>query len=121
MHSFKDLAVWSRSMDLAIRCYEITSTFPKREVHGLASQIRRSAVSIPSNIAEGAGRGTGPEFNRFLRIAYGSACETETQLLVAGDLGMADQDEIRAVISELDEIRRMLYGLGNSVKSRRPV
>jgi len=82
MHNFKDLKVWQKSMDLAIDIYKATSLFPRDEKFGLVSQIKRCSVSIPSNIAEGSGRGSDKEFNHFLNISQGSAFELETQLII---------------------------------------
>lgn len=98
-------------MSLARSCYRLTSSFPQTEVYGLTSQIRRAAVSIPSNIAEGSGRGSQREFTRFLRIAYGSGCEVETQISIAHDLGFGDPELCRTVMTETEEIRRMLSAL----------
>lgn len=83
MNNYKELKVWQRSVELAVKIYELTKHFPKEEVYGLTSQIKRSAISIPSNIAEGAGRNTDKDFNNFLGISYASLCELETQLIIA--------------------------------------
>lgn len=109
MKSHRDLEVWKRSMDLVTVLYAVTSCWPKDEVYGLTSQVRRASVSIPSNIAEGAGRNGTAEFKRFLGIAQGSLAEVETQLEIARRIGFNGnfthyQDEIGA-------IRRMLSGL----------
>jgi len=90
LKSFKDLKVWRKSYEICLKLYEFTSTFPKEERFGLASQIRRAVVSIPSNIAEGYGRKTTADYIRMLYIAYGSICELETQILLSGDLGLID-------------------------------
>ncbi|NHZ71241.1 MAG: four helix bundle protein [Proteobacteria bacterium] len=111
MHNFKRLTVWKRSIDLAIRCYRQTETFPRTERYGLSSQIQRAAVSIASNIAEGSSRPSPREFARYLQIAYGSGCELETQLLVARSLVIGKPDELQSIMAEVEEIRRMLYGL----------
>jgi four helix bundle protein len=92
-------------------CYKETEEFPISERFGLSSQIRRSAVSIPSNIAEGCGRDSPKEFARFLRIAYGSGCELETQLLSAGRLGYGCTSAVVEIASEVDQVRRMIYAL----------
>ena len=92
-HTHQDLQVWKESMSLMTELYRLTATFPKEEQFGLASQIRRSAVSVPSNIAEGAGRGGPREFRQFLLIARGSLSELETQVLVPRNLGYAPDNE----------------------------
>src|SRR5690606_40019983 len=86
MHNFKELKVWQNAMSLTKAIYLITDQFPDKERFGLTSQIRRSAVSIPSNIAEGSGRGTDKDFVHFLHITFGSACELETQIILANEL-----------------------------------
>lgn len=83
---YKDLAVWQKSINFTVEIYKLTQTFPKEELYGLTSQIRRAAVSIPSNIAEGNERNSHKEFNQFLHIALGSAAELDTQLLIAKEL-----------------------------------
>lgn len=117
MHHFKNLQVWQRSMVLTRQCYELTHGFPKFERYGISAQIQRSAVSIPSNIAEGAGRGANKEFARFLRIAHGSACELETQLLLSRDMGYATDEKVKARTIETVEIRRMLFALSESARA----
>ncbi len=111
MHNFRKLAVWNRSIDVALRCYRETERFPTTETYGLNSQIRRSAVSIASNIAEGCSRPSKKEFARFLQIAYGSGSELETQLVIARRVGMGDEAELTDIIGEVEQIRRMLYTL----------
>lgn len=106
-------------MGIARLSYKLSDSLPADERYGLVDQIRRSAVSIPSNIAEGSGRDTPKEFARFLRIAYGSACELETQVLIARDT-RGDTEEIVPVIAgELEEIRRMMFALIQQLKSDR--
>ena len=97
-------------MDLVKEVYNATSDFPKTEVYGLTNQIRRSAVSIPSNIAEGSGRGTDKDFKKFLHTAYGSSCELETQLMIAIELELAKQSEIDHLFEKNTVIQKMLYG-----------
>lgn len=108
IHSYRDLQVWQKSTDLVVEIYRITKKFPKEELFGLTSQMRRCAVSIPSNIAEGRGRGTRKDFVQFLRIAYGSGSELETQLVLAQKLCLLTQNELQTANSLLDEIMRML-------------
>ena len=87
LKNFKELKVWEKSYQLSLSIYKITTEFPNDEKFGLTSQVRRAAVSIPSNIAEGYGRRTRADYIKFLHIAYGSCCELETQILLSGDLG----------------------------------
>ena len=107
----KDLDVWKKSMDFITRLYKVTTTFPRDEIYGLTNQMRRAAVSIPSNIAEGAARRSNKEYIQFLYIALGSAAELETQLLVAKNLNFLDDKTFDLLIKERDEIGRMLFGL----------
>ncbi len=115
--SHKDLEVWQRAMDLACELYAATAQFPKEEVYGLSLQIRRSAVSIPSNIAEGAARNSRKEFVQFLHVALGSVAELETQLLLAERIGFLTHG---GSLNTLDRVRRMLIALLRSLK-RTPV
>ncbi len=109
--SFRDLAVWKRAMQLTVCVYRLSQGFPREEVYGLTSQIRRSAVSIPSNIAEGQGRTNRGEFKQFLSIARGSSCEVQTQLEIAKELGFGDSRLIEEAESLSSEVRKMLFGL----------
>jgi four helix bundle protein len=111
VQSYRDLIVWQKSMDLVERVYRMTRVFPKEEMYGLSSQIRRAAVSIPSNIAEGQARKSTAEFLHFLSIAQGSRAEVETQTLIAQRLGYVTQAQIKEILSLLDEISRMLNTL----------
>lgn len=106
----KDLDVWKRSMDLTVRCHEITRSFPREELYGLTSQIRRAASSIPANIAEGAGRQGAKEFAHFLSIARGSCSELETHLILAKRLGYLDEKSCHEAMSTLVEVMRLLGG-----------
>lgn len=108
MTNYKDLIVWQKSMELARIIYRLTSRFPRDEIFGLTNQIRRAVVSIPSNIAEGFGRGSDREFIHFLRIAKGSAAEVETQILISEELRYVSPDSAHAALSLCDEIVRML-------------
>jgi len=108
MQNFRNLVVWRRSMDLATMCYKLTADFPPSEQYGLKSQLRRAAVSIPSNIAEGCGRGTPKDFARFLRISYASSCEVETQLEIATKVGFGDPSLLKHATLVVREIQRML-------------
>lgn len=109
----RDLAAWQEAMTLAKAIYKLTGAFPKEELYGLTSQMRRAAVSIPSNIAEGAGRGGQKEFRQFLMIARGSLSELETQLLLAQDLGFADT--ISEHLDSIQKLFRIIAGLTRSL------
>jgi four helix bundle protein len=109
MHNYKELIIWKRAIKLTVETYKVSNQFPSAEKFGLMSQVRRSSVSIPSNIAEGAGRRTDGEFVNFLGIAHGSICELETQLYVAYELGYLQDEKFMALTSELTEIQKMLY------------
>jgi four helix bundle protein len=111
----KDLEVWKKAMDLAAQVYSLTARFPKEELYGLTSQIRRSAVSIPSNIAEGAARHSRKGFIHFLHIASGSVAELETQLLLAARMGFISRDN---PLPQTEEVRKMLLGLLRSLKKK---
>jgi four helix bundle protein len=108
---FRDLQVWQRSMNLARTVYGVTNGFPRSELFGLTSQIRRAAVSVPSNIAEGRGRSTDKSFVVFLGQARGSLYELQTQIELARDLGFAAQDRANAILAEAAEIAAMIHGL----------
>jgi len=114
MHQYKKLKVWQKSMSLSLMVYDITKDFPKEEKYGLTQQIRRSAVSVPSNIAEGAGRISVKEFKYFLRVSYGSICELDTQLMIASKLGFINKEDYYLLIKQLNEIQKMTYSLSNS-------
>jgi four helix bundle protein len=106
MHQFKELTVWQKAVSLATDVYTYTKDFPPAEKFGLTSQIRRSVVSISSNIAEGAGRKSKKEFRRFLDIAYGSASELETQLIVAQNLDFIKADHYKILSEKINEFRK---------------
>jgi len=116
MHNFKKLNVWQKGRDLVKKIYLSTKKFPKEELYGLTSQIRRAAVSIPSNIAEGAGRNSEKEFSRFLDIANGSAFELETQIILSFDLEYITETEMNSILNLIEEIQKMIYGLKNKFK-----
>ena len=111
MKSHKDLIVWQKSMDHVAAIYVATKAFPKEELFGIASQMRRAAVSIPSNIAEGYGRLYDKETVKFLSNALGSASELETQLIISKDLGYLSIEDSQKPISQIEEIIRMLSAL----------
>lgn len=112
----KDLDVWKRSIDLVLKIYELSHKLPSDEKFGLISQIKRTSVSVPSNIAEGAGRSSTKEFIRFLDIANGSLSELETQLIIINRLGYFKTEEI--IEEEIKPIRKMLYRLTQSLKNK---
>jgi four helix bundle protein len=119
VRSYRDLIVWKKAMDLVTEVYRCTQRFPKQETYGLVSQVRRAAVSVPSNIAEGHARISTGEFRQFLGHASGSLVEIETQFEIAQRLGYIDCDECAELLRHTDEIGRMLTGLLRSLPSRR--
>ena len=118
VRSYRDLIAWQKAMDLAIAIYRVTEAFPAREQFGLTNQMRRASVSIPSNIAEGQGRGTTKDYVHFLHIARGSLQELETQLLLAQRLTFASESEVPSLLSLCDEVSRLVSGLMNSLVPR---
>jgi len=119
MKDFRQLKVWEKSHQLALSVYKATKEFPKEELYGLTSQIRRSSMSIPTNIAEGCGRNNDREFARFLQIAMGSASETEYQLILARDLEFLPTDSYVKLHSEVEEVKRMLASLLKTLRADR--
>ncbi len=118
MRPHERLKLWRRAIDFVVRLYGLTTSFPKEEKFGLTSQIRRAAVSVPANIAEGAGRFSDKEFLHFLSNAQGSASELSTELLIARELGYLSQRDYGEANDELDHIGRMIVGLSQKVKTR---
>ncbi len=118
LKNYKDLKVWQKSYELCLEIYRITAKFPKEERYGLTSQIRRSVVSIPSNIEEGYGRKTTLDYIRMLYISYGSVCELETQILLAGDLDLIEKGELGTLQKDIAEIERMLKALIKSLENK---
>ncbi|MFM2224646.1 MAG: hypothetical protein RJA07_848 [Bacteroidota bacterium] len=117
MHRYKDLKVWQKAMELAKEVYEITASFPKEEKYGLTSQINRSVVSVPSNIAEGAGRNSKNEFVHFLSIASGSLCELETQLILSVAFKYFENKKLEELSERIKELQNMIFKLQQSLKS----
>ncbi|MDD4374252.1 MAG: four helix bundle protein [Bacteroidales bacterium] len=115
MKTHHDLDVWNKSITFVTAIYKVTESFPKTEVYGLTNQIRRSAVSIPSNIAEGAGRTSLKEFAQFLSITLGSVAELETQLIVSNNLGFLTKENFDLLLKDLISIRKMTIGLKKSL------
>lgn len=116
--SFRDLLAWQKSVALAEAVYKATAALPAEERYGLMSQLRRAAVSIPSNIAEGHGRETTREFTRFISIARGSLAEVETQLEVVSRLGMLSAECLLPILDQCDELGRILRGLRKSLDNK---
>jgi four helix bundle protein len=114
-HNLNQLKVWKKSIDMVVDVYKVTASFPKAEIYGLTSQTRRSAVSVPSNIAEGAGRNTDGEFVQFLGISNGSSYELMTQLIVARELGLIESETVQPVLDKIDEIQKMTWSLKQSL------
>jgi four helix bundle protein len=115
LRSYQELVGWQKSMTLVADIYRCTQHFPKDEIYGLTSQIRRAAVSIPSNIAEGQGRLTSGEFKQFLGHARGSVFEVETQLLIAKDLSYLSDEAAQALLERVQEVGRIISGLLSSL------
>ncbi len=116
----KDLLVWKKSIDLVEQIYTFTKQFPKEELYGITNQMRRYAVSIPANIAEGSGRKNKAEFIQFLHIALGSASELETHLIISQRLGFLSSNSYDEIMNALNEIIKMICGLINSLNSLNP-
>ena len=119
MKDFKELRVWAKAHELTVLVYSLTRGFPKEEIYGLTSQVRRSAASVGANIAEGCGRHSGGEMVRFLQIARGSASETEYHLLLAKDLGFLHVADFRKAEQRVAEVQRMLTALVQKVQPLR--
>ncbi len=115
MNYFKELKVWQKAIELVTNTYLKTQSFPKEEIYGLTSQIGRCAVSIPSNIAEGCGRNTPKDFNKFLGISLGSAFEFETQLIISNNLNFINQEDFNFLESEIQHIQNMIIKLQKSL------
>ena len=119
MKNFRDLTVWQKAHDLTLASYRGTAPFPKQEMYGLTSQIRRCSASIAANIAEGCGKRSNSEFQRFLQIATGSASELEYHFFLAKDLGFLANEEYRQLEAAVTEVKKMLAGLIRKVESDR--
>ncbi len=116
-HNYKELRVWEESIELATEIHALTDRFPKTELFGLTSQLRRAVVSVSSNIAEGCGRGTNTDFARFLHHALGSLREIESQLTIAYRLQISDVRQTATITQRCDTIAKMLYGLIKKLKA----
>ncbi len=108
MRNFKELKIWQKGFMIAVDTFKLVSTFPKEEKCGISSQVTRSAVSIPSNIAEGSGRGSEKDYTRFIEISLGSSFELETQLLITDSINYGDKDLRRQILKDVDEKQKML-------------
>ena len=116
MRDFKKYDIWKLSHELTLEIYLISNTFPKEEIYGLTSQIRRSSSSIPTNISEGCGRDSDIEFNRFLTIALGSASETEYLIILANDLNYLEDNQAKILIEKVNIIKRKTHQLKQKLK-----
>lgn len=117
MKDFRTLQVWQKSHSLTTELYLATKSFPKEEIYGIASQLLRAVSSIPTNLAEGCGRGSDRDFSRFVQIALGSASETEYLILLCGELDYLDKITAEKHIESVNEIKKMLVGLIKTLKS----
>ena len=117
MSNFRNLLIWQKSMVLVTKIYTVTNNFPKEEVFGLTSQIKRSAISIPSNIAEGLGRESSKEFLRFLKISIGSLFELQTQLEIAKNIIYLDEETFNNLYEDTRELERMIVSFTNKIKT----
>jgi four helix bundle protein len=115
MNNYKELKVWQKAVDLTVEIYVITDKFPVKEIYTLVSQMRRCSSSIPSNIAEGAGRNSEKDFNHFLGIALGSSYELETQLIISNRLNYIEDSEFQDFSTKIFEIEKMINGLQKSL------
>ncbi|MGB3948701.1 MAG: four helix bundle protein [Bacteroidia bacterium] len=118
MHNLKELKIWNKAIDLTVEVYKATASFPKEEVYGLTSQIRRAAVSVPSNISEGAGRNSNKEFAHFLGIANGSSYELQTQLIISNKLNLISDEILQTMLKEIEEIQKMTYKFQNTLTNQ---
>ena len=109
MRDFRDLIIWQKSHSLTLKIYTMTKTFPKEELFGLVSQMRRAASSVPTNIAEGCGRNTNPDFKRFLIISAGSASELEYQFILSKDLELISESKFQEMEQDIIEIKKMIF------------
>jgi four helix bundle protein len=116
MLNFKNLKIWQKGFNIAVNTYKLTAMFPKEEKYAISSQMNRSAVSIPSNIAEGSSRSSIKDYSRFLEIALGSSFELETQLLIAEEVGFGNKETRDFLFKEIDEEQKMLLAFMNKIK-----
>ena len=117
--SYRDLLVWQQAMDLAVSCYKLSKKFPKEDMFGLTSQLRRSSASVAANIAEGHGRESSATFIQYLRISQGSLKETETHIILAGRLELGSKPDLQSVLASCDEIGKMLRSLIRAIQEKK--
>ncbi|MGC9523900.1 MAG: four helix bundle protein [Anaerolineae bacterium] len=115
---YRELIAWQKAMDLAVAVYKRTRSFPREEAYGLTAQLRRAAVSVPSNIAEGQGRHSTKEFIRFLGLAQGSLQEVETQIILAARLDYVTEAQETDLLDQCAEVARLLHGLTNALRRK---
>lgn len=115
-HNFKKLKIWQEAMNLNKEIFSITNSFPKSELYSLTSQINRSAISVPSNIAEGSSRSSNKDFNRFLEIALGSLFELQTQIILSNYKNFINQNQCSKMELKIEELQKMISGLQKSIK-----
>jgi four helix bundle protein len=118
MHNFKELKVWQRAVDFAVKIYSVTKSYPGEEKFALISQMRRAGVSIPSNIAEGCVKTSGKSFVNSLEISLGESFELETQMIISERIGILETDVAREMERDLTEIQRMIMGLKTSIEAK---
>ncbi len=116
MRNFKQLKVWQKGFDIAVKSFQLVAGFPKEEKYGISSQLTRSAVSIPSNIAEGSSRVSDKDYNRFLEISLGSSFEMETQMLIASVINYSNAVLRDSILKDIDEEQKMLMSFMNTLK-----
>lgn len=116
MHNFKELKVWQKSVDLAVKVYRVTKDYPSEEKFGLVSQMRRAGVSVPSNIAEGCAKTSSKSFSNSLEISLGESFELETQMIISQRVGVLNSKVASDLESDLSEVQRMIVGLNASLK-----
>ena len=117
MHNFKNIIAWQKARDLVKEVYLLLKKFPREELYDLVSQIRRAVISIPSNIAEGSGRGTNKEFSGFLDIAIASSYELETRLILSFDLNYISEGELNTISEKTSEVQKLIYGFQKTLKT----
>ncbi len=118
MHNFKDLKVWQKAVDFAVKIYSVTRSYPNDEKFGLVSQMRRAGVSIPSNIAEGCAKTSSKSFVNSLELSLGESFELETQLIISERVGILDPEIAKEMETDLSEVQRMIMGLKTSIEAK---
>lgn len=118
MHNYKELKIWQKSMDLVENVFQLIANFPDSEKYGLIDQIKRSSISVPSNIAEGAGRNSNKDFSRFLSISRGSLNELNTQLIISLRLNFIENDKLNKLENEINEIQKMIYKFNQGLETK---